>query len=324
MMSTLQTSTLEVTGAATGCRLQLRRKRRTDLGAVTGDRIVVCLHGATYPSTGTFDLPLDGTSWMDDLAGAGFDVYALDMAGYGLSGGWPAMQADGGTPLLSTAEAVADLGSVVDHLLSVHSVSQLCLLGWSWGSTIAASFAATHSTKVARLVLHAPQWIRQTPSMMNLSGSMGGYRTVGDADAVERWVGAIPEALRSTAAPREWTDAWVAANFTADPKDAAKKTLRAPNGVLKDNGDYWASGKQLYDPSTIEAPTLLILGEWDRDTPPYMATAVFAELKKAREKRLVLLGGGTHMMMLERSRKHLFAEVRLFLSPQTWLAGGCT
>jgi pimeloyl-ACP methyl ester carboxylesterase len=133
-------------------------------------------------------------------------------------------------------------------------------------------------------------------------------------DAIDRWVGAIPEAQRGTTAPREWTEAWVDANFEADPKDGAKKTLRAPNGVLKDNGEYWASGKRLYDPSTIEAPTLLILGEWDRDTPTYMATAVFAELKNAREKRLVLLSGGTHMMMLEQSRTHLFAEVRLFLS----------
>jgi pimeloyl-ACP methyl ester carboxylesterase len=222
--------------------------------------------------------------------------------------------AEGAAPLLSTADAVADLAGVVEHILRNAEVEKLSLLGWSWGSTVCASYAARHPSRVACLVLHAPQWIRQTPSAINLSGPMGAYRTVSAADGVERWVGAVPEGSRDAAVPQSWREAWVQANFVPSAEDAEKKTLRAPNGVLKDNSETWASGKPLYDPSTIEAPTLLILGEWDRDTPPYMANAVFAELKKAREKRLVLLSGGTHMLMLERPRQRLFDETRLFLA----------
>jgi pimeloyl-ACP methyl ester carboxylesterase len=39
--------------------------------------------------------------------------------------------------------------------------------------------------------------------------------------------------------------------------------LRAPNGVLADNRDFWNADKPLYDPAGIHVPTLLAHGEWD-------------------------------------------------------------
>ena len=54
------------------------------------------------------------------------------------------------------------------------------------------------------------------------------------------------------------------------------------------------------------------VGEWDADTPPSMANRIFPLLTKAREKRLVLLGRGTHTMALEAERHGLFAEVQRF------------
>jgi len=60
-------------------------------------------------------------------------------------------------------------------------------------------------------------------------------------------------------------------------------------------------------------PTLVILAEWDADTPPYMAQAVFAELRNAPVKRLVVIGEGTHGVALEKNRLQLFREVQLFL-----------
>jgi hypothetical protein len=35
-----------------------------------------------------------------------------------------------------------------------------------------------------------------------------------------------------------------------------------------------------------------VLGEWDQDTPPYMANALFPLLTGAASKRLVILGRG--------------------------------
>jgi len=76
---------------------------------------------------------------------------------------------------------------------------------------------------------------------------------------------------------------------------------------------YWMSGKPYYDPANITVPTLLVLGEWDADAPPIMAQEVFANLKNAPVKRMVMIGEGTHWIASEKNRLQLFREVQLFL-----------
>ncbi len=48
-------------------------------------RVVLFVHGGTQPSAYGFDLPFGDYSWMAYLARAGFDVFAMDMTGYGWS-----------------------------------------------------------------------------------------------------------------------------------------------------------------------------------------------------------------------------------------------
>src|SRR5262245_55331543 len=50
-----------------------------------GDRVVLFVHGAGTPAEVAFDVPYQDYSWMAYLAGAGFDVFAMDMTGYGRS-----------------------------------------------------------------------------------------------------------------------------------------------------------------------------------------------------------------------------------------------
>jgi hypothetical protein len=61
--------------------------------------------------------------------------------------------------------------------------------------------------------------------------------------------------------------------------------VRASNGVLKDIVDYWGAGKATWEPEMIRVLTLLVLAEWDQDTPLYMAQGVFANLVNARRSR---------------------------------------
>ncbi len=83
--------------------------------------------------------------------------------------------------------------------------------------------------------------------------------------------------------------------------------------MVLDGQRYWSAGKALYDPSRITAPTLIIMAEWDRDTPPYMAQALFPLLSNAPWKRYVMIGEGTHTVIMEKNRQQLFDEVQLFL-----------
>jgi alpha-beta hydrolase superfamily lysophospholipase len=89
--------------------------------------------------------------------------------------------------------------------------------------------------------------------------------------------------------------------------------LRAPNGVVQDSNEFWSAGKPVYDPARITAPTLLFVGEWDRDTPSYMAHTLFPLLTSAPAKRLVMIGEATHTVIMEKNRMQLFNEVQLFL-----------
>jgi esterase/lipase len=73
------------------------------------------------------------------------------------------------------------------------------------------------------------------------------------------------------------------------------------------------TGKPLWEPSEIKAPTLIVVGEWDALNPVTGAQAIFGKLSNAPYKRLVQIGQGTHLVFLEMNRRHLFREVQLFL-----------
>ena len=55
------------------------------------------------------------------------------------------------------------------------------------------------------------------------------------------------------------------------------------------------------------------MGDWDVDTPAYMSQAILTRLG-SRQKRLVIIGEGTHHLMLERNRTQMFREVQSFLN----------
>ena len=68
-----------------GIEIYVRNKRPADMTSFRPERTVLYVHGATYPASTAFDLQLDGMSWMDYIASRGYDVYLLDLRGYGKS-----------------------------------------------------------------------------------------------------------------------------------------------------------------------------------------------------------------------------------------------
>src|SRR5258708_2984024 len=100
-----------------GIAIYVRNKRPADMNAFRPERTVLYVHGATYPASTSFDLALDGLSWMDYLAARGYDVYLLDVRGYGRSTRPPEMsdKPDAHPPIRSE-EHTSELQSP-DHLV---------------------------------------------------------------------------------------------------------------------------------------------------------------------------------------------------------------
>jgi len=314
----LVTEEMMVKSPDPGIEIYVRNKRPANLNSFRPERTVLFVHGATYPAHAAFDLKLDGQSWMDYIAARGYDVYLLDIRGYGKSTRPKEMAEDAknNPPIVRGDTAVKDIGTVVDFILARRSIPRLNLLGWSWGTTLMATYTTQNPSKVERLALYAPVWIRQTASLVQTGpGPTPAYRTVTREQSKTRWLTGVPEDKKAALIPAGWFDAWADTTFASDPEGGKQNppVLRAPNGVVQDGLEFFGAGKPYYDPAKITVPTLLVLGEWDRDTPPYMAQTLFPLLVNAPGKRLVMLAEGTHTIMMEKNRLELFKAVQAFL-----------
>src|SRR5688572_10508363 len=121
-------------------------------GAPADDRVVLFVHGAGTPAEVAFDVPYADYSWMAYLAAAGFDVFSMDMTGYGRSTrpnvmnetcnlsaeqqaalGRTACQAKHDAQLTTIATEWHDLDAVVEYIRKLRDVPRVSLVGWSMG-----------------------------------------------------------------------------------------------------------------------------------------------------------------------------------------------
>src|SRR6266576_3386038 len=193
-------------------------------------------------------------------------------------------------------------------------------MGWSWGTSIAGSYTSGNNDKVNRLVLYAPQWIRNEPPPPAATDAppLGAYRLVSKDSAKARWLKGVPADKQADLIPPGVFEAWANATWATDPESSKQNPpmLRAPNGVAEDSMNYWSAGKALYDPGKITVPTLLLHAEWDADLPSYLAHGYFAQLKNTPYKRLIELSEGTHTVMMEKNRMQFFRELMGFLDEE--------
>jgi pimeloyl-ACP methyl ester carboxylesterase len=318
----LETSDAMIPSGDTGIQLFVRNKHLAGKES-SPDKILLFVHGATYPAETAFDLPIEGVSMMDLIALRGYDVYLVDVRGYGRSTRPVEMSQppEANKPIVSTKVAAHDLGAAVDYILHKRKVTRIDLMGWSWGTSIAGSYTSEHNDKIEKLVLYAPQWIRNEPAAPNAT-PLGAYRLVSKDSAKARWLKGVADDKQADLIPPGVFEAWATATWATDP-EASKQNppmLRAPNGVMEDSANTYGAGKALYDPGKITVPTLLLHAEWDADLPSYQAQNYFAQLKNTPYKRLIELSEGTHTVMMEKNRMQFFHELMGFLDEERPLA----
>ncbi|MEI4483190.1 MULTISPECIES: alpha/beta hydrolase [unclassified Phyllobacterium] len=299
-----------------GIDLYVRNKRLNGHEVFTAEKTIVMVHGATFSSGSLYDVPLGGVSFMDYLAKAGYDVFAVDVRGYGLSSRPEAMEVEANLnpPLVNTDTGVADFTAAVNFVLRHRGLTKVNIFGMSWGGTVAGAFAARNQDKVVKLALLAPQWLSDKPIPIDGGGHLDSYRLVPVLDSKARWLSTAPEHAREGLVPEGWFEQWAQFSLAEDPWSAerAPNKLRATNGPIQDIRDYWRAGKPYYQPSDITAPTLLVHGEWDIDVTIDLALAYFKELRSAQYRRWVEIGESTHLALMEKNRLMAFKSIADF------------
>ena len=135
-----------------GINLYVRNKRLKSTTSFNKDNVVLFVHGATYPSETGFDLRLDGLSWMDVMAQQGYDVYLVDIRGYGKSTRPAIMDqpAADNKPFADSDTAARDYAAAADWVRKRRNVEKLNVVGHSWGTVITALYTTRHADKVNR------------------------------------------------------------------------------------------------------------------------------------------------------------------------------
>jgi pimeloyl-ACP methyl ester carboxylesterase len=285
---------------------------------------VLLVHGATFGAA-LFDLPVPGYSLMSALSGPGRPVYALDIRGYGNSLDGSVMDAPPEThpPFARLSDAVADIGAAVAFIRARERVPAIDIVGFSWGTVTAACYAGQFPHHVARLALYAPLYAELNEAWLTRIGDpddrsridpkIGAYRTITEADLLQRWnadIGPVePGTFRDPGIPEIIFETLSA----LDPKSGSHmpRAFRSPTGSLADLVSIF-NGRPLYDPGKITMPTLLIRGTNDTTSTHSDSERLLSALASPR-KQYQVIAPGSHFLCVEKNRVELYEGLNRFL-----------
>lgn len=268
------------------------QRMSTDDGS-SPKRQILLVHGLTF-SSHEFDLDYKDYSFARWMAGQGWDVWLLDIAGYGKSG----QVQDGFQP--NSDYAAEDINAAVDAIRKASGQDTVDILGWSWGTVTSGRFAAKYPEKVRSLVLYAP-----------IVAGLG-QSEVKEAFKTEAWKGAPDDFQlgKDGKIDPEITEPGVVELFDANTRKFDSRPV--PNGGRR---DLLVSGKERLIPSaSLKMPVFVILGDKDDYVSVKLADEISGSIPGS--EMLVIRGGG-HALFMEKPHYQQFREaVRAFLLKQ--------
>jgi len=300
-------------------------------GGPAQDRVALFIHGAGTPAEVAFDVPYQDYSWMAYLAHAGFDVFSMDMTGYGRSTRPTAMNdpcnlsraqqaafvpalipgpCDPSYPhsMTTLASDWNDIDSVVNYVRGLRRVDKLNLLGWSLGGPRAGGYTAHHADKVLKLVLLAPAYNRTAPAdaPAQIHADEATMTTQSHDEFVAGWdrQAPCPGQYDPEASKSVWSEM-----LHSDPVGATwgNGIRRAPQLTM------WGWTNAVV--AKMQIPTLMVSGENDKQVNPDRVMDFYTDLG-ATNKVFVTLACSSHNAMWEKN--HLL----LFKASVEWLTQG--
>jgi len=291
-----------------------------------GDKVVLFVHGAGTPAEVSFDVPYQDYSWMGYLAKAGYDVFSVDMTGYGRSARPKPMddkcnlspeqqKAFGVTCPQSYPGALTnitsdwnDISAAVDFIKKLRRVTKVSLVGWSQGGPRAGGWTANHPDQVSKLILLAPAYNRDAKSeapALPVPGAV--FNTQSHDEFLANWnrQAPCPGQVDPVAANSVWTEM-----LKSDPV-GAKWTPAVRRAPIASSGWGWTEAKV----KAMTTPTLMVSGINDKQVNPERVRDFYADIGSP-QKVFIDLGCSSHNAMWEKN--HLI----LFKASLEWLEKG--
>ncbi len=279
-------------------------------------KVLVLVHGSTFPGSVAFDVDVGNASLMRYLARSGWDTFALDLEGYGGSTRPTSMDAPSAFPNDEapgrTDVTVENLSRVVDFVRELRGVDKVHLLGWSFGATLETPlYTIQHSDKVAKLVLFGANyqgWGRSKEEVAKRVDSYNNAKYVlGNPASIERWAGL---GTKSEFVEPRIFDAYRKAHRASDPKSGELAgTVRAPRGRHVD----LELKEPHFEAAKITVPTLVIRGEFDTFAKRDDNKALFDSLGGERNEFVEIPGAG-HFLHFEKTNSQFYSALLEFLN----------
>lgn len=276
-------------------------------------RVVLYVHGGTFPSGLSVAHRFDGRSWRDALCAAGFHVWGLDFHGFGrLSDPYPEMSgpAEAGPPLGCTEDANRQLEQAIRFIRTRHRTERISIIAHSWGSIVSGRLAGRCPQLVDRLVFFGP--ISRRPRVAD-PARLPRWRLISLEDQWQRFTEMVPPDAVPVLSRRHF-DEWGERYLDVDPDSRTRSpaSVKVPSGAFQDIFNAWA-GDLAYDPALVHAPVAIIRGEWDAYCTDEDARWLFDAFSASAIKRDIKISRGTHLMHLETMRHALYRQSITFL-----------
>lgn len=251
-------------------------------GSPKNKPVIVLAHGSATAGKESFDLQVPGKkdiSLMDVLAQQGFDVFALDIRGFGRST-HPENR-------FTTEDAASDLNATVDFVMKSRNTPKVKLLAWSYATQYGGLFVMAHPEKVDRYVSYAQMGI----DSIDIGKRRANLKTYQDKIYIQ-----IPEAgwhgRFYSLTPKEDNFPEV---VDAYAKSAAAIEVNTPTSPQLD----LVSKLPMLNAAQITVPTMIIHGQYDDVADIKQLMPFFEQLPNAN-KRYVVVPNAGHMMMYQK------------------------
>ena len=266
-------------------RLFMWNKRLRNPAAAPRRGTVLFVHGSSVPSTPAFDLQVPGRpeySTMDQFARLGYDTWCFDCEGYGRSDKSRPINAD-------VATGADDVAVVAEAIAGLSGESKLMIYGGSSGALRAGLFAQRHPERVKRLALDALVWTGEgSPTLANrrkrLAEWRGSNRRPVDHAMVESIFTRDHPGTADPVVVKAFADAILALDTSM------------PTGTYVD----MSANLPLVDPEKIQAPTLIMRGQFDGIASFQDVANFFARLPNP-DKQMTVMPGIAHSSLHEKN-----------------------